>query len=219
MPPRLTRAFLARPAQVVAPQLIGCTIVRILPTGERVAGRIVETEAYLGVRDMASHTYNARRTPRNEAMWGRAGLSYVYFTYGMHHCCNVVCGAEGEPVAVLLRALEPVEGLEAMAHLRRVPALARDGSANRALCSGPARLCQALALTRAENLIDMVTSEALWLEARPRGAKSPRLRRGPRIGIDSAGVWAHKPLRWGLAGSAYLSVPMGKVPERTISRE
>lgn len=218
MPPRLTRAFLARPAQVVAAQLIGCTIVRVLPTGERVAGMIVETEAYMGVRDMASHTYNARRTPRNEPMWGRAGHSYVYFTYGMHHCCNVVCGAEGEPVAVLLRALEPVEGLEAMARLRGVPALARDGSPNRALCAGPARLCQALALTRGENLIDMVTSDVLWLEARPRGMKRPKLRRGPRVGIDSAGVWAPKPLRWVLATSAYISVPIAPVVRRTISR-
>jgi DNA-3-methyladenine glycosylase len=208
--PRLSRAFFARSAEVVARELLGCTMVRILPTGERLAGRIVETEAYVGVRDQACHTFNGRRTPRNEPMWGPAGFSYIYFTYGMHHCCNIVCGKPGEPIAVLLRALEPVDGLEAMAKLRGTPPRMKDGSAHRALCSGPAKLCQAFSLTRAENLTDMMTSTELWVEGRPRGQKFPspglRVRRGVRIGIDSAGVWATKLLRWGLLGSPQLSV-------------
>src|SRR5262245_56893700 len=111
---RMTSEDYGLPAARLARELLGCVWVRTLDSGARLAGRIGETEAYLGVKDKASHTYGGRRSARNEPMWGAPGLAYVYFTYGMHHCFNVVCGREGEPVAVLLRALEPVEGLEQM---------------------------------------------------------------------------------------------------------
>src|SRR5262245_61693000 len=115
---RLSRRFFSRDSETLAHALLGKKLVRVLQNGERLAGIIVETEAYVGVIDRASHPFGGRRTPRNESMYGRAGTAYVYFTYGVHHCVNVVCGRENEPVAVLLRALEPVEGLEAMRRLR-----------------------------------------------------------------------------------------------------
>ena len=107
-------SFYSRPADELAPALLGCVLVRVLEDGTRLSGRIVETEAYLGVRDRAAHSFGGRRTPRNEAMYARAGTAYVYFTYGMHYCFNVVCGAVDEPVAVLVRALEPIEGAAVM---------------------------------------------------------------------------------------------------------
>ncbi|MFT3686503.1 MAG: DNA-3-methyladenine glycosylase [Phycisphaerales bacterium] len=110
---RCSKSFFARDADAVARDLLGCLLVRIYK-GERLAGRIVETEAYLGVIDQASHASNNRRTLRNEAMYGPPGLSYVYFTYGMHFCMNVSCKAKDDPAAVLIRALEPVDGLDTM---------------------------------------------------------------------------------------------------------
>ena len=107
---RIPRSFLAVDPEKLARRLLGQRLVRTLGDGTRLAGIIVETEAYLGVRDRAAHSFGGRRTPRNESMFARPGTAYVYFTYGMHHCVNVVCGRRDEPVAVLIRALEPVEG-------------------------------------------------------------------------------------------------------------
>src|SRR5262245_46221232 len=111
---RWPREAFAGSAISLARRLLGAVLVRVLDDGEVLAGRIVETEAYLGVRDAASHAYKGRRTERNEAMYARPGTAYVYFTYGMHYCMNVVCGKEDVPAAVLLRALEPLAGLERM---------------------------------------------------------------------------------------------------------
>ena len=194
--------FFRRPAEELAPMLLGCTLVRVLPNGTRLAGTIVETEAYVGVRDRACHSYGGRRTPRNEVMYAPAGSFYVYFTYGMHFCCNVVCGEVDEPVAVLLRALEPVEGLEAMRANR--PGAKRD----RDLCAGPARLCEALQIARDQNGIDLVTHSDLWIE---RSTVLPgsvnRIVLGPRIGIGLGNVWSRRLLRFGVAGHPCLSVP------------
>src|SRR5262249_30706689 len=115
---RWKREDYARPAEELARALLGTTLVRVLDDGTRLAGRIVETEAYLGVEDRAAHSFGGRRTPRNEPMYGKPGMSYIYFTYGMHHCFNIVCGEVDEPVAVLLRGIEPTEGLEVMRRLR-----------------------------------------------------------------------------------------------------
>ncbi|MBA2625273.1 MAG: DNA-3-methyladenine glycosylase, partial [Acidimicrobiia bacterium] len=146
----LDRDFYRRDPRLVAPELLG----KVLVAGER-AGRVVETEAYCGDIDPACHSYR-RRTPRNEVMFGPAGTLYVYFTYGMHWCCNPVCGEVGEGVAVLVRALEPLTGLEAMR-------TARPRSSHRDLCRGPARLCQALGITGAHNGADLVKGQAgLW---------------------------------------------------------
>jgi len=189
-PTRLDRSFFRRDPETVARALLGQRLVSTVD-GERTAGIIVETEAYLGVEDRAAHTWGGRRTERNRSMWGEGGHAYVYFVYGMHFCANVVTGAEGDPVAVLVRALRPVEGLEAMR--RRRPAARRDAD----LCSGPARLCQALGVTRDLDGVDLVDGSVLFLERERRRAMPARLIGvGPRVGVDYAGDWAHRHLRF-----------------------
>lgn len=199
----LGRAFFETDSQTLARRLLGQRLVRCLPDGTRISGLVMETEAYLGPKDRASHAYGSRRTPGNEAMYARAGTAYVYFTYGMHYCFNVVCGAEGDPQAVLVRALQPVEGLEAMrrARGRRGHRTAHD----RDLCSGPARLCEALAVDRSLNGHDLTAGESLWLEP-GREVAPRRVRRACRIGVDYSGAWARRKLRWLVADSPDVSV-------------
>jgi DNA-3-methyladenine glycosylase len=161
--------------------------------GEITSGRIVETEAYLGYDDPASHGYLHRRNARNQALFGPPGTWYVYLSYGMHWCANLVCQKSGLASAVLLRALEPVEGLEIMRRRRGgVP----DGD----LCSGPGKLCQAMGITR-ELDGQRITQSAAIVR---RSAMSERLHvaAGPRIGITKAVDW---PLRFCVAGSAWTS--------------
>jgi len=200
---RLARRFFARDPVTLARALLGQRLVRVLEDGTRLAGRIVETEAYLGVEDRASHSCGGRRTPRNAAMWGPAGHAYIYFIYGLHHCMNVVAEGAEQPSAVLIRALEPLEGLEAMRKHRagKVHA-ARLGDTD--LCSGPAKLAQALRLDRNLDGADLVHGEALFLE---RGASVHRARiiATPRIGVDYAGEWAATALRFLEAGNPHVS--------------
>ena len=207
----LEREFFTTDPVSLAKALLGATLVRVVE-GRRLAGRIVETEAYLGVQDLAAHSKGGHRSPRNESMYQHPGTAYVYFTYGMHHCFNIVCGEQRdphEPVAVLVRALEPTEGLGQMrAHRagpRRVATL-RD----RDLCSGPAKLCQALAIDREFDRADLVTSQALFVEAeRPEPIASQiasaDIGSGPRIGVAYAGAWAGKELRFFVRGNAHVS--------------
>lgn len=189
----------------MAQRLIGCRLVRALPSGDRLSGVIVETEAYLGVKDRASHAFGGRRTARNESMYGPPGTAYVYFTYGMHHCMNVVCGEPDEPVAALLRALIPVEGVERMrkyraARTRRSPLIETD------LCSGPGKLCQALAIDRGLDGVDLGASGGLFIEpSTPAKSPSGRIVRARRVGVDEAGRWARRLLRFYLADSRYVS--------------
>jgi DNA-3-methyladenine glycosylase len=202
MPRRLGRTTLALDAASLAPRLLGQSLVRILSDGTRLAGRIVETEAYVGFGDRACHSFGGRRTPRNEAMYARAGTAYVYFTYGMHWCFNVVCGRVDEPVAVLIRAIEPTEGLGRMRALRR----AASGRAvvDRDLARGPARLCQALAIDGELNGIDLASDDRLFLQS-SRRVQPHAFHASPRIGVDRAGEWARAPLRFYLAGSRFVS--------------
>lgn len=200
---RLTRRFHAREPVTLARALLGQVLVRVLDDGERLAGRIVETEAYLGVIDRAAHTYGGRRTPRTESMWGPAGHAYIYFLYGMHHCMNVVAEGPGQPTAVLIRALEPLEGIARMRRHRagRIPPpRLRDTD----LCSGPAKLAQALALDRHLDGTDLVDGDRLFLE-RGRRVRAEDILAGPRIGIAYAGDWALKPLRFTLRGNPHVS--------------
>lgn len=194
------RDFAADPI-TVARRLLGQRLVRIMPrTGKRLSGIIVETEAYLGEEDAACHTFNGRRTQRNNSMYLPGGHAYIYFTYGMHHMLNIVCGDEGDGVAVLIRAIEPEEGLETMFKHRQ--------RANREtdLCSGPAKLTQALRLDRSLDGIDLGSSPVLFVE-RLRSRMLPRryIIAAPRIGVDYAGVWARKPLRFFCGNSPHVS--------------
>jgi len=195
--PRLDRPFFALGAATLARRLLGCVLVRT-GGGRRRAGVIVESEAYLGVRDRASHAFGGRRTPRNESMYARPGTLYVYFTYGMHFCCNVVCAAEGDPQAVLVRALAPLDGVDAM---RR----ARGGRDGVDLCSGPARLCQALGIDRALDGEDLTRSDRVHLEPPPPGFLPGPVGRSARIGVGSAHEWATRPLRWFLRTNPHVS--------------
>lgn len=198
---RLTRRFFQRDPVTLAKALLGQRLVRA-DGGRRVAGLIVEVEAYLGERDAAAHTFGGRRTKRNQAMWGPAGHAYVYFTYGMHHCVNIVAQRDGVPEAVLIRALEPTEGLGVM-RVRRAAAR-RDTD----LCSGPAKLTQALGIDLGLNGEDLVGSTRLFIErARARRVPEAGVVASPRIGVDYAGGWAAEPLRFHLRDHPHVSRP------------
>jgi DNA-3-methyladenine glycosylase len=168
----LPRAFYARGALTVARALLGRVLVCEL--GGRVSGRIVEVEAYRAADDPASHAYRGR-TPRNRVMFGAPGHAYVYFTYGMHHCLNVVCAPAGRAEAVLVRALEPLEGLERAA-------ARRGGREGVRLMRGPGCVAQALGLTREHDGLDLV-SGPLWIADAPPLRGGRRIVTGPRIGI------------------------------------
>lgn len=199
MAQRLPRSFYRRDVIDVARDLLGQRLVRVVE-GQRVAGIIVEVEAYLGVEDKAAHTFGGRRTARVASMWGDGGHAYVYFTYGMHHCLNVVASTEGHPVAALVRALEPTEGLDFMYARRK---LARRDTQ---LCSGPGKLCAALGIDRGCDGEDLVEGETLFIERARRGTiPEGDIVAGPRIGVAYAGEWAHKPLRFYLRENPHVS--------------
>jgi DNA-3-methyladenine glycosylase len=184
----LPRRFYAGTPDVVARGLLGKVLARRLD-GEWLTGRIVETEAYFGQDDPAAHAY-AGKTERNAVLFGPPGHVYVYFIYGMHWCLNVSCEPDGQPGGVLFRAMEPLTGLETMARLR--------GTVNRKLlapgliASGPGRLCQAMAITRAGQNGADVTSRASELQIWDDGYKPGRVRVTPRIGIKKAVEKLHR---------------------------
>jgi len=188
----LDREFYRRDSRTVARELLNKVLVR----GDR-AGRIVEVEAYAGAADPASHAYRGR-TRRNASMFGPPGLLYVYFIYGVHWCANVVCGEEGEAQAVLLRGLAPLAGLAGMRAAR--PKARRD----RDLCSGPARLCQALDVDGDDDGADLVAGERGFLLGDDGTPPPPSPGTGPRIGISNA---ADRPWRFYLPGDPNLSRP------------
>ncbi|GAB4192291.1 MAG: DNA-3-methyladenine glycosylase [Phycisphaeraceae bacterium] len=205
MPRRLPRKTFRQDPVSLAHDLLGQQLVRVLNAQkgpQRLAGKIVEVEAYLGVADKAAHTCGGRRTARNESMWGDGGLAYVYFTYGMHHCFNVVASVAGDPVAVLVRALEPTEGLDLMYRNRKKARRDTD------LCSGPAKLCEALGITRQLDGCDMVTSDTLFVEElSTTPLPKSQVETGPRIGVHYAGEWADRPLRFYLKDNPHVSRP------------
>jgi len=202
----LPPAFYDRPVLEVARDLVGCTLLF-----HGAGGRIVETEAY-APGDRASHSFNGR-TARNAVMFGPPGRLYVYFTYGMHYCANLVCEAEGSGAAVLVRALEPLEGLERMTERRGLVVHRSDGSVDaKLLCGGPARLTQALAIGRAENGLP-AWREPLVVLPRPggaardphgRGRAAPEIVATPRIGVGDD----LRPWRFVDGHSAFLSRPV-----------
>lgn len=180
----LGRELYAQKTVVVAKDLLGRVLVHV-DDGVRRAGRIVETEAYVGEHDLACHASKGR-TARTDVMFGHPGHAYVYLIYGMYDCFNVVTEREGHASAVLIRAVEPIEGCL--------------GATN-----GPGRLCRALRITRALNKVDLTDpAGSLTIEE---GTPVPRraIARGPRIGVDYAGEWAARPLRFWISGHASVS--------------
>jgi DNA-3-methyladenine glycosylase len=168
---KLNRKFYDRPTLKVARELLGKYLV-VNMKGKLISGKIVETEAYIGYKDPASHAYRGM-TPRNEMMFGDPGYAYVYFTYGMHYCLNLVTEKKGYPAAVLIRALEPVQGIKIMQARRKRKELTD-------LASGPAKLCQALGVDLKFNGKDMC-SDSIWVEDRGEVVKS--ISSSSRIGI------------------------------------
>jgi DNA-3-methyladenine glycosylase len=195
----LERAFYARPTTTVAHELLGKLLVRRRAGRAPLVARIVEVEAYLGERDAASH---ARRgpTPRTAIMFGPPGHLYVYLIYGMHHCMNLVTETDGVAGAVLIRAAAPVTGF----------AVAPSSLARRGPMTGPGKLCAALAITRLHNGHDLTRGRELYVA--DDGAPAPRRARSPRIGVDYAGAWAARKLRFFDARSDFVSRDPRRVP-------
>lgn len=183
--------FYARPTEEVARGLLGRILVSdVGGRGQQTAGRIVEVEAYVGPHDPACHAYGHRRTARTEQLYGPPGTAYVYFTYGMHWCLNAVTETQDFPAAVLIRALEPLVGLDTMRRRR----------GKEPLCAGPARLCEALGVTGSLNGVSLQRGRLRIVEG-----KKPRpgeIVTGPRIGITQAVDW---PLRFYLKDSPFVS--------------
>jgi len=191
----LPRAFYARPSPVVAQECLGKILV--LETGDgTLSGRIVETEAYLGMPDKAAHSYGGRRTLRNEVMYGPPGHAYVYLVYGLHDHLNLVTSAVGDPCAVLVRAVEPLSGERRMRQRRSVETLT-------ALTSGPGKLCCAFGIDRGYNGHDLCCSPLFLID----GPAPARVVRTARIGVEYAGAWARRRLRFLDPESHFVSRP------------
>lgn len=200
---KLPRSFYDRSVLRVARDCLGKILVHDSEQGIT-SGRIVEAEAYRGPEDRAAHSWRGYPTPRTQAMFGPAGHAYVFFVYGMHWHFNLVTGREGEPHAVLIRALEPLEGIELMSARRGV-------SPDRVeLTNGPGKVCQALGINRDQYGADLCGDRLYLLDA-----PCARARRALRVGVDYAGPWALKPWRFFEPDSRYVSRSRGPtIPRR-----
>ncbi|RLG50316.1 MAG: DNA-3-methyladenine glycosylase [Thermoproteota archaeon] len=195
---RLGRSFYCQEPVKLAKALLGKLMVHESPEG-LTSGVVVETEAYLGRGDRASHGYMGKRTKRNEVLYLGCGLAYVYVAHG-HALFNVTAAPPGEPTAVLIRALEPRDGIELMAK-RRGLKLGSERSL-RLLCSGPGRLTKAMGITKEHNGLDLTKGPVYFTDI---GLHPRRVASAPRIGVDYAGEDALKPLRFYVEGSPYVS--------------
>jgi len=195
----LDREFYERDPLTVAKALLGKVVVHETAEGTT-AGRIVETEAYMGPEDKASHAYSGLRTSRTELQFGEKGHAYIYFIYGMYYCFNVTVGKVlGKPEAVLIRALEPIEGIELMT--RRRPA-AKGNVAK--LANGPSKLCSAMDISKKQNGADICVRPFYIREGEPVGDAD--IVSATRIGVDYAEEWKHKPWRFYLKDCSFVSV-------------
>ena len=198
--PKLPYSFYQNPdVNGLAVQLLGKQLFTLID-GQLTGGTIVETEAYKGVEDKASHAYGGRYTPRTQTMYQAGGISYVYLCYGIHHLFNVVTAPEGTPHAVLIRGLEPIAGLEVMLERRNMKAL----KAN--LTAGPGALAKALGIDRALNSKDL-TGAQIWIEDNGIYPAEDQLVADPRVGVDYAGDHALLPWRYYIKGNKYVSRP------------
>lgn len=194
---RLDQNFYDQQCKALAIALLGNVLVRKVD-GQLLSGKIVETEAYLGIVDQAAHSYKGKRTSRNEAMFMRPGTCYVYSIYGIHHCVNI--SSCGEGAAVLIRALEPIGGVEKMRELR-----GNFAGEEYNLCKGPGNLCKALNITKEQNKQDLTTSNEIWVEAFDNISEHQVCSSG-RVGVDYAGLdWSSKPLRFYVMDSLAVS--------------
>lgn len=194
---KLPRDFYTRSnVLTVSRELLGKLLVVPDNQGRRISGKIVEVEAYRGPEDRASHAYGGRRTKRTETMYQLGGVAYVYFVYGMYNQFNVVTNVEETPHAILVRALEPVEGIELMRIRRHL-------HPDRNLTNGPGKLCLAMGIDRQLDKADLL-GERVWLEEFEKVPES-RIARGPRIGIDYAQEWIEKPWRFWVKGNPFVS--------------
>lgn len=199
---RLPREFFQRPTLEVAPTLLGNYLVHA--DGDRImGGRIVELEAYCGPDDLGAHTSGGRRTARNEAMYGPKGHAYIYLIYGMYWCVNAVAGPEGEPQACLIRALEPVLGIEHMLENLQ-PKEGADVKLT-TLCRGPGKLCKALDLDKRHYGMDLLKDEFFIVPGSLR--RGERIGQSPRIGIDYAGEYKDVPWRFYVKDNPCVSGP------------
>jgi len=197
MPVKLDRDFFTRTDTLrVARDLLGKLLVVPTADGRRVSGTIVETEAYLGEIDKAAHSYGGRRTARNEITYAEGGHVYVFFVYGMYYQLNLVTGSADHPHVVLIRAVEPVEGIEIMRERR-------GAMKDKNLTSGPGKLCIAFGITRELNGEDLMR-DRIWVEDH-RDLKKSEIASGPRVGIDYAEEFIDMPWRFWLAENIYVS--------------
>jgi len=194
---KLPRDFYTRPNVLhVARDLLGKLLVVPNRNGKRVSGRIVEVEAYRGPQDRAAHSYGGRRTKRTETMYGIGGTAYVFFVYGMYYQFNVVTNVVDTPHAVLIRAVEPVEGIELMRQRR-------SSQPDHNLTNGPGKLCIALGIDRKLDAADLL-GKSVWIEEGEKISRS-RIATGPRIGIDYAQEWVGKPWRFWIRDNPFVS--------------
>lgn len=194
---KLPRDFYTRSnVLVVARELLGKLLVVPAADGTRVSGIIVETESYRGPQDRASHAYGGRRTKRTETMYGLGGNAYVYFVYGMYYQFNVVTNVRDIPHAILIRAVEPIEGLELMRQRR-------EGQPDHNLTNGPGKLCIALGIDRELDNADLL-GKRVWIEERKK-LPARQIACGPRVGIDYAEEWIDKPWRFWIKGNEFVS--------------
>ncbi len=193
---KLPASFYLRDTELVARELLGKTLVHVLKNGDRVSGKIVETEAYIGAEDLAAHSSGGLRTPRTESMFLPGGHAYVYLIYGMHYCFNVVTREKDEPQAVLIRALEPLENIELMRRRRMV-------SRDKDLANGPGKLCEALQIDKSQDRLSLRSKEIFIEDAT--SVSSKQIVATPRIGVDYAEHAAGWPLRFFIRESPFIS--------------
>jgi DNA-3-methyladenine glycosylase len=195
---KLPRSFYLQDTIAAARALLGCVLWRRLDDGELLAARLVEVEAYLGANDLASHARRGLRSERNRSMYLEGGHAYVYFTYGMHWCLNVVTGEADIAEAVLLRGAEPLRGVDAMRERR--PKAKRDWE----LMNGPGKICMAMDIDRRLDG-ESLRGDTLFITARDLEVDENDIAVSPRIGVDNAGDAAAWPLRFFLRGNRYVS--------------
>ena len=193
----LTEEFYRQDALTVARELVGNKLVRKIGD-EKIVSKIVETEAYMGPEDKASHAYNNKRTKRTETMFGEGGIAYIYLIYGMYHCFNVVTASKGKPEAVLIRAVEPLNGVEIMRANREIKSKKEED-----LTNGPGKLCQALEIDRSLNGIKLIKDNELYIEDVVES--NYEIKKGKRINIDYAEEYKDKLWRFYLKGNSFLS--------------